>query len=268
MGHDVEIIVEGQVVDELYITGNFWTVRDRYGGIYDFHGHTGKTVARIIKNILSRAANLDGYEPGVPDQSNPNWGWGSNEGKPMPEKEFIEVFLYIMKGFLEKAEKYPTGRWYSDQVFKITPYVDDDTDNEENDSDGEERNLSQDLKERLYEEYIKPIVGNAAEKHFIIQHTSFQKNGDGEWVMTTTIDPSTGNGWPQYIESIENISFVENKADYKVEIWSYKNAFSTYTEFFPQHFPHEDDNGKLYAWNMIPDFKFRYFTGSVCLRGR
>ena len=84
MGHDVEIIVEGQVVDELYITGNFWTVRDRYGGIHDLHGHTGKTVARIIKNILSRAAK-DGYEPGVPDQSNPNWGWGSHEGTPLPE---------------------------------------------------------------------------------------------------------------------------------------------------------------------------------------
>lgn len=183
MGHDIEIIVEGQVVDELYITGNFSCLDERYEGIYDFHGHTGKNVARIIKNMLIRAAK-DGFKPGVPDKSNLNWGWGNKDGKKLPEKEFIGVFLYIMKGFLEKAEKYPTGRWYSDQVSEIRPFKDEDG---EYDSDGEEKEPKGDSdedeknKQQLYEEYVKPILEDAsmteAEKHFKIQHTQFERRG-------------------------------------------------------------------------------------------
>lgn len=136
MGHDVEIIIEGQVVHEMYITGNFYSLYDRYEGVYDFHGHTGTTVARIIRKTLQKMTK-DGYSAGIPDKNNHNWYWGlDKEGKNrLCEKDFTQVFFWYMQEFLTVSEKYPTGRFYSDQVFRIKPYSDDDGYK----SDGEEK---------------------------------------------------------------------------------------------------------------------------------
>lgn len=90
--------------------------------------------------------------------------------------------------------------------------------------------------------------------------------------MRTTIDPWDANGYPQSIVSVE-VEFSDHDRgadddDYRVEVSSYNHCFEKYKEIYP-HFVREDDpNGdKFYAYNMIPDFKFRHFTRKVCLRG-
>lgn len=156
MGHDITVGPYGVIT---YITGNFSRLDGKYGGIYDFHGHRGQTVARIANSILKKLAG-DGIVPGEPNGDN-NWYWGarslppeehkkSSHGftittAPMDEKEFLSVFAYHMERFKELGEQYPNDRFHSDQVWEVRPFEDGEYvsdgecyESEESEEDGED----------------------------------------------------------------------------------------------------------------------------------
>lgn len=110
MGHDVEIVDNrGRVQDNIYFSrachsGISWDIWD----VALIHGHTGRIVFMITSQALSKLAKL-GYRPVISEGKD---GWSADMG----------VFMTKIKQFQQAAKKYPNCRFYSDQVWAITPF--------------------------------------------------------------------------------------------------------------------------------------------------
>lgn len=137
MGHDFLIRNEyGAFVDNIYrcCSGN-WNVQwEAYStGPYVWHGHRSTVIlhnlTRAIERVISDGARY--IEP----TNNPNFYWGTTPaGVMMTGQELLDTFFAWLRLFRSFVEQYPNCRWYSDQVYSITPYSRDGI---ESDGEGE-----------------------------------------------------------------------------------------------------------------------------------
>lgn len=138
MGHDIDLIdvKTRQNHGHTYITGNFSKYGDQYPGIHAMHGHSNKTVIRILKASLKKLLDDDI----VPQVHNPATR-ALTFGVPEDKKKDLECYAACLQEFLQVAlkfkEDYPdTHRdihWFSDQVWSITKYSTDGSDGYESD---------------------------------------------------------------------------------------------------------------------------------------
>lgn len=127
------------------------------------------------------------------------------------------------------------------------------------------------LRQKLYKDFVEDVLRSPwypteSDKHFIIQHTMFEKEY-GKWARKSTIQPDP-TGYPQYIEGV-NVEFSDK---HDIEVWSYKGCFAkhhvTKADDKYDDFGCKNENmATYYAYNMFPNFEFRNFTGNLCLRG-
>jgi len=130
MGHDVHVVDDtGRTQTITYISSNFSELSHTYGGIYQMHGHTGKTVAKIANKVIHKLLG-EGCRYTIPPRDN-NWSWGLHtlfDGSTvkMNERDFKNVYLHHMTNFRLLGELYYNYRFFSDQVFRTEPYTDED----------------------------------------------------------------------------------------------------------------------------------------------
>jgi hypothetical protein len=122
MGYGIEIImmilVDGkymqEVVGEEYLSYN-WT-RDRFFQFWDIlkdlNGKSSKNVQKNIDMALKAMSYL-GHKIGVPDISNPNWGYGND----MTYKNKASVFMHHLNRFRILTEKFPDAYWVTDYYY-------------------------------------------------------------------------------------------------------------------------------------------------------
>jgi len=125
MGHDIRVVNTNDItILTTYLSGNFSSLGDIYGGIRQMHGHTGRTVSHIAHKAITRLLD-EGIIYRNPSRQ-PDWFWGINEDQVrMPEHEFKSVYLYHLFNLRILGELCYLHRFYSDQVFSTVPYEDE-----------------------------------------------------------------------------------------------------------------------------------------------
>jgi len=124
MGHDIDLIEDGEIVESTYISYNWstnGTCFKKYFYIGDIHGHNGDRVQKKLQSALSQL-KADGFEPD--DQLGID-GWGQyrkDHPKFKEEADFDSdahkcMFASHVNYFLILAKKHPNAYWYSDTVF-------------------------------------------------------------------------------------------------------------------------------------------------------
>lgn len=114
MGHDVEIVDEkGRVLDTIYFSRachverktSSWEIWD----VALLHGHTGRVILHQTNRALAKLAAME-HKPEIKDGQT---AWTGN----------MNVFMFNITRFQKAAKKYPKCRFYSDQVWELTPYT-------------------------------------------------------------------------------------------------------------------------------------------------
>lgn len=135
MGHDFDLRdANGDHVGHSYLSGNWGDLsRDYKTGACVWHGHTSITICRNIAKALEELSKKGVRLPSSSDtklavEINPNWYWGvDKEGASLEQSKREEIFMRILFDFYSMAlEESPTCRWYSDQVWTVTPYNSED----------------------------------------------------------------------------------------------------------------------------------------------
>jgi hypothetical protein len=209
MGHDIKIREggpNGYVIAETSITGNF---SNHKPSIHQLHGHSGKVIAPFLKRELEKLAKagikpriegLDGWgqyshqsyllqfaKKRVHEQDGWNGAkkgdeftasWSDYEDKVPEIVHAINcMHAYHMQRFLDLAEKYPDGYWYSDQVWAVTPLDGDEgIPMVESDDEDEEEDKKE---EPPKEEPAKPGFVIPMEKVSLLQGLYGIRQGDG-----------------------------------------------------------------------------------------
>lgn len=152
MGHDIDIILYSDdkktysVINNLYITFNFSKLGDKYPGIYAIHGHKLPTIIKILRKTIDLLMN-DGIFPYIEREKNKDYkfDWIYGDKDPiMNLKYYAGVLLYFLEYAFKLKENYPNEfeniYWYSDQVWEISKYTEEnyESDGLELDSESEE----------------------------------------------------------------------------------------------------------------------------------
>lgn len=113
-------------------TSHIWYYR------HDCDGKKGKDIIEPTKNALSILASI-GINPGVPDKTNPNWGFGvtSNGVSKLDNKERLEIFAFHLSIFLELAQKYSKYYFLGDDYDRDDNYTDKSSDESSDESSNE-----------------------------------------------------------------------------------------------------------------------------------
>ena len=120
MGHDIDLMISGNTVNSTYISFN-WSEFSNIFHISNIHGHSGKKgVIRKLKEAISQLKQ-EGYDEHKEIRID---GWGNPHKNIKLSKEDHQIekvcmFASHLSRFLKLAEKYPSARWYSDQVTSI-----------------------------------------------------------------------------------------------------------------------------------------------------
>lgn len=112
-------LLEGKCPDDCVEPKNkLWYLRD------DLHGRQGDDVAQRAEKAIDILKSY-GIKIGIPDVTNPNWGWGNRNtsekdkyGMPkvedLPPKERLGVFVYHLDRFGTLGNQYPNCFFIAD----------------------------------------------------------------------------------------------------------------------------------------------------------
>lgn len=140
MGHDFDgLDTDGNLVISIsrMCSGNLRDMFDKYHvSPTIWHGHSSDVLLHNINQAIV-AVRKDNAMFVQPSGNNFFWGIDRDE-EPMEGLARLNMFYTWLRYWRNVVEEFPNLRWYSDQVWEITPYDDLESDGEQRQDDDDE----------------------------------------------------------------------------------------------------------------------------------
>lgn len=125
MGYDIEVVdfeVENGLIsnedyiDTLYMSYNWYDLREIWSVCADMHGRQGTDVQERLEAALKKLDEMRVTTKTFTSEQNPSWGWGVD----MSQEDRLGVFRYHLERFLDAARKHPNAYFLNEEADSIT----------------------------------------------------------------------------------------------------------------------------------------------------